>query len=295
MASTHDAGGYWEVASDGGVFSFGDAQFHGSTGSIRLNKPMVSMAVTPDGGGYWLVASDGGIFAFGDAGFYGSTGSMVLNDPVIGIVPTHDGGGYWLMASDGGLFAFGDAGFHGSLGSSPSPTPIVGVAPTPDGGGYWLLESNGAVHPFGNAPAVGIAPGSPAPTGSSAMTGLIPDFSGRDSCRQCPGSGLRLRRRALLRRRDDGGERLWAAVGGDRRHSGLTGHLGERGTREPAEGAEPAGVDTVVGRMEQAQVAPAVAVGPDNRVGAVRRKQALGTQVHDEAGVLLGPRQFFPS
>jgi hypothetical protein len=36
--------GYWFVAADGGVFSFGDAQFHGSTGNIRLNKPVVDMA-----------------------------------------------------------------------------------------------------------------------------------------------------------------------------------------------------------------------------------------------------------
>ena len=67
MAATPDGGGYWLVASDGGVFSFGDAQFHGSTGGIALNKPIVGMAATPDGGGYWLVASDGGVFSFGDA------------------------------------------------------------------------------------------------------------------------------------------------------------------------------------------------------------------------------------
>ena len=41
--------------------------FHGSTGSLTLNKPIVGMAATPDGQGYWLVASDGGVFAFGDA------------------------------------------------------------------------------------------------------------------------------------------------------------------------------------------------------------------------------------
>ncbi|MDA8366275.1 MAG: hypothetical protein M0Z62_04855, partial [Actinomycetota bacterium] len=35
---------YWLVASDGGVFSFGDAHFHGSTGAITLNKPIVGMA-----------------------------------------------------------------------------------------------------------------------------------------------------------------------------------------------------------------------------------------------------------
>ncbi len=30
MAATPDGQGYWLVASDGGVFSFGDAGFHGS-------------------------------------------------------------------------------------------------------------------------------------------------------------------------------------------------------------------------------------------------------------------------
>ena len=48
--------GYWSVASDGGVFSYGDANFYGSTGSIHLNKPIVGMAPTPSGKGYWLVA-----------------------------------------------------------------------------------------------------------------------------------------------------------------------------------------------------------------------------------------------
>jgi hypothetical protein len=56
MAATPDGGGYWLVASDGGIFSFGDAHFFGSTGSIHLNKPMFGMAATPDGGGYTLVA-----------------------------------------------------------------------------------------------------------------------------------------------------------------------------------------------------------------------------------------------
>jgi hypothetical protein len=31
MASTPDGGGYWLVASDGGIFSFGQAAFDGST------------------------------------------------------------------------------------------------------------------------------------------------------------------------------------------------------------------------------------------------------------------------
>ena len=44
MAATPDGGGYWLVASDGGIFSFGDAVFYGSTGAIALNKPVVGMA-----------------------------------------------------------------------------------------------------------------------------------------------------------------------------------------------------------------------------------------------------------
>jgi hypothetical protein len=87
MAATPDGGGYWEAASDGGIFSFGDAMFYGSMGGPPLNKPIVGMAATPDGGGYWEVASDGGIFSFGDAMFLGSTGSVVLNKPIVGIAP----------------------------------------------------------------------------------------------------------------------------------------------------------------------------------------------------------------
>ncbi|MHB8466885.1 MAG: hypothetical protein ACYDD7_18880 [Acidimicrobiales bacterium] len=77
--------GYWLVASDGGIFSFGDAKFLGSTGGTRLVQPIVGMVATPDGGGYWLVASDGGIFSFGDAKFLGSTGGTRLVRPIIGV------------------------------------------------------------------------------------------------------------------------------------------------------------------------------------------------------------------
>jgi hypothetical protein len=76
------------VASDGGIFSFGDATFFGSMGGQTLNKPVVGMAATPDGGGYWEVASDGGIFSFGDATFSGSMGGQTLNKPVVGMAVT---------------------------------------------------------------------------------------------------------------------------------------------------------------------------------------------------------------
>ena len=82
MAADPVTGGYWLVASDGGVFSF-DAAFHGSAGGRQLNEPIVGMAATPDGLGYHFVASDGGIFSFGDAVFHGSaTGST---SPIVGM------------------------------------------------------------------------------------------------------------------------------------------------------------------------------------------------------------------
>jgi len=151
MAATPSGNGYWLVASDGGIFTYGDAGFHGSAGNIALNQPVVGMAAIPSGNGYWLVASDGGIFAFGDAGFHGSTGAIALNQPVVGMASTPSGNGYWLVASDGGIFAYGDAGFHGSTGAIALNQPVVGMAATPSGNGYWLVASDGGIFSFGDA------------------------------------------------------------------------------------------------------------------------------------------------
>jgi hypothetical protein len=150
MATTPDDGGYWMVASDGGIFAFGDAAFHGSTGNLHLNKPIVGMAATPDGGGYWLVASDGGIFAFGDAAFYGSTGNLHLNQPIVGMATDPATGGYWLVAADGGIFAF-NAPFLGSTGNLHLNEPIVGMSATHDDGGYWFVATDGGIFAFGDA------------------------------------------------------------------------------------------------------------------------------------------------
>jgi N-acetylmuramoyl-L-alanine amidase len=157
MAATPDGKGYWLVASDGGIFTFGDAAFYGSTGAVTLNKPIVSMAATPDGKGYWLVASDGGIFTFGDAAFFGSEGGAAVVAPIVGLAATPDGKGYWLVASDGGIFTFGDAPFFGSVGGARLTAPAVGMASTPNGQGYWLVFGTQQLPLSGKV--VGIDPG----------------------------------------------------------------------------------------------------------------------------------------
>jgi hypothetical protein len=168
LAMTLDGNGYWEVATNGGVFSYGSAVFHGSMGSALVSpRQGVGMAMTPDGNGYWLVGADGGVFTFGDANFYGSLATLQLNKPIVGIAPTHDGKGYWLVGADGGVFSLGDAVFHGSLGGTTLNAPIVGMAVTPDGGGYWLAGADGGVFAFGDAgyynslPGEGVKPAEP--------------------------------------------------------------------------------------------------------------------------------------
>ncbi|HEX2039056.1 MAG TPA: CAP domain-containing protein [Acidimicrobiales bacterium] len=171
IASTTSGDGYWQAASNGAVFSAGDAKYFGGMPAGSLASPVVGMAATKTNGGYWLLGRDGGVFSFGDAKFHGSTGGMRLNQPVVGMTASPTGGGYWFVASDGGIFSFGDAKFFGSTGAIRLNQPIVGMAATKSGNGYWLVASDGGIFAFGDAkfhgstgairlnqPIVGMAP-----------------------------------------------------------------------------------------------------------------------------------------
>jgi len=129
-AASPDGMGSWLVATDGGIFTFGDARFYGSTGALTLNQPIVGMASTPTGNGYWLVARDGGIFTFGDARFSGSPAGARLAGPIVGMAATSSGAGYWIAGSDGSVYTYGDAPL---FGAGPPGGPVVGIVTQPAG------------------------------------------------------------------------------------------------------------------------------------------------------------------
>lgn len=151
VAWTADGGGHWLATRDGGVFTFGDAKFHGSAGDKPLTSPITGIAATRSGRGYWLVAADGGVFAYGDAKFYGSMGGEPLVSKIVGIASTRSSEGYWLAGADGSVFTFGDAKFRGGRSGKPLANPIVGITATRSGDGYWLAGSDGGVFTFGDA------------------------------------------------------------------------------------------------------------------------------------------------
>jgi D-alanyl-D-alanine carboxypeptidase len=184
-APTPGGSGAWLVASDGGIFSYGDAEFHGSMGGLPLNRPMVGLTGTVTGEGYWTVASDGGIFSFGDATFYGSMGGLALNRPIVGMAATASGHGYWLVASDGGIFAFGDAGFFGSRGSEVSEDLVAGMAVAPDGEGYWIVSEGGKLNGYGS-----VADTTTTVAGDGTVVALTPVGSGVWLARQRVGPSV---------------------------------------------------------------------------------------------------------
>ena len=96
ITPTASRNGYWLVASDGGIFAFGDSSYYGSIPGIGLHPA-------------------------------GSGQPDSLDAPIVGMVPSASGHGYFMVASDGGVFAFGDARFAGSCPASAAVT----AAPSP--------------------------------------------------------------------------------------------------------------------------------------------------------------------
>jgi hypothetical protein len=133
--------GYWLLAEDGGIFSFGDASFSGSVPeklkSEWINEKIVSFAPDLDGTGYVIVAASGKAWWFEQTErkqladvLETAFGTRILNSPIAATM-ARQCGGYLMVATDGGVFAtpMSDCAFNGSLGGSPPDTPIIALTP----------------------------------------------------------------------------------------------------------------------------------------------------------------------
>ena len=131
------------MASDGGIFSYGDAPFYGSTGGVLiLNQPIVGMAATPDG--ERLLA--GGLRR-GDLHLRRRRVLRLRPAPSISISPSSGwpppptGAATGSSPPTAGSSPSVTLGFYGSTGGVHLAQPIVAMTPTPDGAG--LLDGGG--------------------------------------------------------------------------------------------------------------------------------------------------------
>ena len=112
MAATGEGGGYWLVAADGGVFTFGDATFSGFDRRPPARPPGRGHGGRPGhrrllaGGRRRRACSPSAPRSWLDRG-------PALNRAVVAMAPTADGAGYRLAGADGGVYAFGDAALLG--------------------------------------------------------------------------------------------------------------------------------------------------------------------------------------
>ena len=127
MAATPDGRGYWLVASDGGIFTFGDAAFYGSTGSFKAEPAHRGHGVRPERRRVRPGGGRRGTFGFGSAPFYGSLGGIPLKNPIVAATTTPGDTGYWFSDNAGEVSAFGQASYYGSAPSAPGD-PVVGMA-----------------------------------------------------------------------------------------------------------------------------------------------------------------------
>ena len=127
MAATPDGGGYWLVASDGGIFAFGDAALPRLDGGEHLNSPVVGMSSSTRrraATGWWPPTAGSSPSATPPSP--ARRAARHLNEPVVGTANDVNTGGYWEVAADGGVFSFGGAPFYGSTGGTPPQCPDRG-------------------------------------------------------------------------------------------------------------------------------------------------------------------------
>ena len=170
MASTTDGHGYWLVASDGGVFTFGDAPFDGSLAGTHLNGQIVGMSLSG--------ATTGSVLAAGLPSFYsvptqlpsGPPGTLIKAEQIA--APGIDGTVYRVMYLS-----------ETELGR---PVAVTGLVMVPDGSGSGRRVPGGHVGPRDQRHGLRSAPRrssrprrSPSRTSSSIRAGRSPPATTR--------------------------------------------------------------------------------------------------------------------
>ena len=149
--TTRNRGGYWMVAADGGVFSFGNARFHGSLGGSAPELAGQRHGIDPIGQG---------LLARGVGRRHLHLRRRALPRIDRRDAPQPAGRRDGADTERQGLLARRIRRRHLHVrrrASADRParsrlvSPIVGMAPTPSGKGYWLVASDGGVFTFGDA------------------------------------------------------------------------------------------------------------------------------------------------
>ena len=176
MAPTADGHGYWLVASDGGIFAFGDAAFHGSMGGQPLNAPIVGMAPTPTVGatGWWPPTAASSPSATPPS--TARPAALHLNAPIVGMAPTADGQRLLAGGRRRRDLRLRRRPVPGSAGSLPLQAPIAGHGHRP--GDRRLLA--------GRPPTAGCSPSAPPSRAPAEPPGPAVRRPGRRPCRTGP-------------------------------------------------------------------------------------------------------------
>jgi hypothetical protein len=168
--------GYWMVARNGAVFSFGDAPHLGDVQGMTQGMEAVDLEPAPSLNGYWVVTNTGNVYGFRDSGYYGGlNGQLTVGETVTSLSSTSTGKGYWLFTNKGRVAPFGDAKFLGDMSGSKLNGPVLDSIPTPTGQGYYMVASDGGIFTFGDAQFIGSMGGTPL---NSPVQSLVPDPDG---------------------------------------------------------------------------------------------------------------------
>ncbi len=105
MIAGPSGAGYFLVASDGGIFSFGSAPFYGSLGGLPIKHPIVAAAATPTDNGYWFTDSTGLVSNFGRPTITAPRPQPLFR-PIVGMAEAPGSRGFF-----GGSFPSGSYGY----------------------------------------------------------------------------------------------------------------------------------------------------------------------------------------